>query len=218
MTLGRGTNKKEAKRRAAAEMLSKLSGTRSNQGCNNLASRNGDGQLKFSKCYEKNCSTRNIESSFSPIREENYFSRPKEESYSKYVKQERMSFPKPNGNTTLNMNEIQPRNLATNGDSLSCSTEDRQPQEIDSRHESFPRKLSLNAQPFKPSFPSVSARSVITENVRLNPAADAEWTRGRGEARVRGLARPPAEAGQPRGLRRHQGGGEVRRQVSGWRP
>ena len=60
--------------------------------------------------------------------------------------------------------------------------------------------------------------SVITENVRLNPAADAEWTRGRVEARVRGLARPPAEAGQPRGLRRHQGGGAVRRQVSGWRP
>ena len=157
VTLGRATNTKEAKRRAAAEMLSKLSGTRSSQGSNNHASRNGDVHLRVSKSYEKNCATRNIESSFSPIREENYFSRPKEESYSKNVKEERMSFPKPNGNSTLNMNEIQPRNFATNGDSLSCSTEDRQPQEIDSRHESFPRKLSLNAQPFKPSFPSVSA-------------------------------------------------------------
>ena len=95
VTLGRATNKKEAKRRAAAEMLSKLSGTRSSQGSNNHASRNGDVHLWVSKSYEKNCATRNIESSFSPIREENYFSRPKEESYSKYVKEERMSFPKP---------------------------------------------------------------------------------------------------------------------------
>merc|ERR1719418_530801 len=62
VTLGRATNKKEAKRRAAAEMLSKLSGTRSSQGSNNLASRNGDVRLGVSKCYEKNYSTRNIKS------------------------------------------------------------------------------------------------------------------------------------------------------------
>ena len=160
VTLGKATNKKEAKRRAAAEMLSKLSGTRSSQGCNNLASGNGDVHHVVSNgfTYEKNCSTRNIESASSPIREENYFSRPKEESYSKNIKEERMSLP--NRNTTLHMNDIQSKNFATNGDSLSCSTEDREPsspQKMDSRHESFLRKLSPNAQPFKPSTPSVSA-------------------------------------------------------------
>ena len=162
VTLGRGTNKKEAKRRAAAEMLSKLSGTRSSQGCNNLASGNGDVHLGVSNGFtnEKNCSTRNIESASSPITEENYFSRPKEESYSNYVKEERMSLPKPNRYTTLHMNEIQKGNSATDGDSLSCSSEGRQPsspQKMDSLHESFQRKLSPNAQPFEPSSPSVSA-------------------------------------------------------------
>ena len=160
VTLGRATNKKEAKQRAAAEMLSKLSGTRSSQVSNNYVSRNEDVHLGVSKCYEKNCSTRNIESVSSPIRAENYFSRPKEESYSNYVKEERMSLPKPNRYTTLHMNEIQKGNSATDGDSLSCSSEGRQPsspQKMDSLHESFQRKLSLHAQPFEPSSPSVSA-------------------------------------------------------------
>ena len=179
VTLGMATNKKEAKRRAAAEMLSKLSGTRSSQGSSNHASRNGDVHLGVSKCYEKNYSTRNIESASSPITEENYFSRPKEESYSNYVKEERMSLPKPNGNTTLHMNEIQKGNFATNGDTLSCSTEGRQPsspQKMDSLHESFPRKLSPNAQPFKPSLSSVSAplsqrMSATQQQTRSGPEA-----------------------------------------------
>merc|ERR1711923_539155 len=140
-------------------MLSKLSGTRSSQVSNKYVSRNEDVHLGVSKCYEKNCSTRNIESVSSPIRAENYFSRPKEESYSNYVKEERMSLPKSNGNNTvLHMNEIQKENFATYGDSLSCSTKGRQqssPPKMDSLHESFPRKLSPNAQSFKPSSPSV---------------------------------------------------------------
>ena len=77
------------------------------------------------------------------------------------VKEEKMSLPKSKGsNTALHLNEIQKENFATYGDPLSCSTKGRQqssPPKMDSLHESFPRKLSPNAQSFKTSSPSVSA-------------------------------------------------------------
>ena len=93
VTLGRATNKKEAKRRAAAEMLSKLSGTKSGQGSSVSASKNVGIPIYF----EGNCSAIDIECVSRPNNDE-FYRTTKENKISKPVKEERMWLP--NGNTT----------------------------------------------------------------------------------------------------------------------